>query len=283
MRLGGPVLEPCVDAEAWVSCLRRLGYAAAYCPIDATAGDATMREYAEAAASAGIVIAEVGAWSNPLSPDDGIRQAATRLCEEQLALADRIGARCCVNIAGSRGEQWDGPCADDLEPATFDLIVESVRTIIDAVKPRRTFYTLETMPWMYPDSADSYLALIAAIGRPQFAVHLDPTNLVSSPERYFHTGALLRDCFRKLGPYVKSCHAKDITMDGHFMVHLSEVRPGLGRMDYRTFLSEMARLPADTPMMLEHLKTADDYVQAAAYVRGVGREIGVAFDEGAPQ
>ncbi|MHB0874643.1 MAG: sugar phosphate isomerase/epimerase family protein [Anaerolineae bacterium] len=280
MRLGGPILEPCAGPDEWVASLRRRRYSAAYCPVDAVADDQQVRRYADAAAGAGIVIAEVGAWSNPLSPDDGIRHAAMRHCQEQLALADRIGARCCVNIAGSRGESWDGPCADDLTPATFDLIVESVRTIIDVVRPTRTYYALETMPWMYPDSVDSYLDLIAVIDRPQFAVHLDPANLVCSPQRYFHNGALIRDCFRRLGPLVKSCHAKDITMDGHFMVHLSECRAGLGCLDYRAFLTELSRLPADTPLMLEHLQTAAEYDQAAEHVRSVARDIGLEFDQG---
>jgi len=63
----------------------------------------------------------------------------------------------------------------------------------------RTVYTLETMPWMYPDSADSYLALLRAIDRPgAFGVHLDPVNLVNSPERFFRNADLLRDCFAKL-------------------------------------------------------------------------------------
>ena len=41
-----------------------------------------------------------------------------------------------------------------------------VGQIIDAVKPSRTFYTLEPMPWMYPDSAESYAGLIKS-NRPQ--------------------------------------------------------------------------------------------------------------------
>ena len=53
------------------------------------------------------VVAEVGAWSNPLSPDETTRTAAVELCKRRLALADRVGARCCVNIAGSRSENWD--------------------------------------------------------------------------------------------------------------------------------------------------------------------------------
>ncbi len=277
MRLGGPVFEHADDPEQWVAALRRLGYSAAYCPLDGSPGDEVVRAYAEAAEAANVVIAEVGAWSNPLSPDEPTRRAALALCQERLALADAIGARCCVNIAGSRGEEWDGPHPDNLTPATFDLIVETVRQIVDAVKPRRTFYTLEPMPWMYPDSPDSYLRLLRAIDRPQVAAHLDPVNIVSSPQRFYANGALIRECFAKLGPYIKSCHAKDVRLDTKLTVHLDEVRPGLGSLDYRVYLQELDRLDPDTPLMLEHLSTAQEYELSAGYVRSVAEELQIAF------
>jgi len=44
--------------------------------------------------------------SNPLSSDEQTRRTAIARCQAMLALADAIGARCCVNIAGSRGEKW---------------------------------------------------------------------------------------------------------------------------------------------------------------------------------
>jgi len=275
MRLGGPLFTDCSEPDRWIAALRAQGYRAAFCPVDHTASEETVRAYAEAARAADVVIAEVGAWSNPLSSDEATRQAALERCQKQLALADRIGARCCVNIAGSRGAKWDGPHPDDLKSETFDLIVYTVRSIIDAVKPTRTFYTLETMPWMVPDSPDSYLRLIQAIDRPQFAVHLDPTNLICSPQRFFANGALIRECFDKLGPYIKSCHAKDIALADRFMVHLDEVRPGLGKLDYRVFLQELDRLDPDTPLMLEHLATAEEYARAADYIRSVAQEVEV--------
>ena len=43
------------------------------------------------------------------------------------------------------------------------MIVRSVRSIIDTVAPTRTVYALETMPWIFPDSPDSYLALLRAV------------------------------------------------------------------------------------------------------------------------
>ena len=275
MRLGAPIFEPSTDPDAWIAAVQRRGYRAAYCPVKPDADPATIRAYARAAERADIVIAEVGAWSNPLSPHADTRAAAIAKCQASLALADAIGARCCVNIAGSRGAKWDGPHPADLTRETFDLIVQTVREIIDAVKPTRTFYTLETMPWMYPDSADSYLALIAAIDRKQFAVHLDIVNLICSPQRFFANAALIRECVAKLGPQIKSCHAKDIALADRLTVHLDEVRPGLGGLDYRALLRELAGLDPDLPLMLEHLPRPEDYDEAAAHVRAVAQEIGV--------
>ena len=81
--------------------------------------------------------------------------------------------------------------------------------------------------------SDSNLKLLKAIDRPQLAVHFDPVN---SPRRYFNTSALIKECFDKLGPHIKSCHAKDILMHDKLTVHLDEVRPGLGNLDLNILL-----------------------------------------------
>ncbi len=277
MRLGGPLFGEWNSPQEWAALVHRHGYSAALSPVDDLQDGDAIAEYAQAAASADIVIAEVGAWSNPISPDTGTREAATALCVERLAVADAIGARCCVNIAGSLGEQWDGPHPANLTADTFALIVDTVRGIIDAVKPSRTYYCLETMPWVYPDSPESYLALITAIDRKAFAVHLDPVNMVCSPQRFFDNAGLIRACFDKLGPYIKSCHAKDVTLHSQWLVHLDEVRLGLGALDYGVYLQELGKLDADTPLMLEHLSSAEEYSAAAQHVRSVARQAGVAI------
>jgi sugar phosphate isomerase/epimerase len=272
--LGGPVFDKYDSPEAWVAALRKLGYRAAACPVESEASDIEIRAYAQAAEKAEIVIAEVGAWSNPLSPDEKTRREALAVCRKQLALAERIGARCCVNISGSRSTVWDGPDRANLTDETFGMIVETTRAIIDEVKPRRTFYTLETMPWAYPDSPDSYLRLLRAIDRPRFAVHLDPVNLICSPQRYYGSADLIRECFSKLGPFIRSCHAKDILLQPKLTTHLDEVRPGLGGLDYGVYLQELSRLPG-TPLMLEHLPTPEDYAQAAAFIRSAAQKSGL--------
>ena len=276
MRLGGPLFEKYSNPAEWVAALKNKNYRAAFCPVGLDADAETVAAYARAAREADILIAEVGAWSNPLSPDPPTRAAALEKCRQSLALAEAIGARCCVNISGSRGEKWDGPHAADLSEETFAQIVETTQSIIDAVEPQNTYYTLEAMPWMYPDSAQSYLRLVEAIDRRANAVHLDPVNLVNSPQRYFKNAELIRDCFALLGPHIRSCHAKDILLQGQLTVHLDEVRPGLGQLDYRTFLTELNQLDPDTPLMLEHLPNEAEYDAAGAHIRGVATEIGCA-------
>lgn len=267
LRLGGPVHTKYTSPEEWVNAIKNLGYRAAYCPVQIGANETDIQAYKRAAKDADIIIAEVGAWSNPISPDATTAKEAMKKCIQSLHLADQIGANCCVNIAGSRHvENWSGPHKENFSDETFEMIVTSVRQIIDEVKPQHTFYTLEAMPWIFPETADSYLKLIKAIDRKAFAVHLDPVNMVTSPAIFYKNGDLIKDCFKKLGPHIKSCHAKDLILKkGTFMPQFEEVQPGLGDMDYHVFLSELRKFP-ELPIMMEHLETEQEYKAAAKFI-----------------
>ncbi len=270
MRLGGPLFELIDSPDAWVQALRNNGYRAARCPVEPDADDQTVRAYEVAAKNADIVIAEVGAWSNPLSSDRDTRAQAIEKCIRGLELADRIGAICCVNTAGSRGTfSWYGPDRANLTEETFEMIVETTRKIIDAVRSKRSVFTLEPMPWIFPDSPASYLRLIQAIDRRGFGVHLDPVNMINSPALFFDNAALLRECFHLLGDHIRCCHAKDITLGEGVSVQFDEVRPGMGALDYPTFVRELHKLNRDIPVMLEHLPNAEEYRLGAEYIRSI--------------
>ena len=266
MRLSGPIKRRYTDPAVWISDIAALGYRAAELPLDHLAPAEQVDAFLAAARDADVQISEVGAWSNPIDPDPVKARTAVAYCQTRLHWAERIGAKCCVNIVGSRNPaKWDAPHAENFTEETFDRIVRCVREIVDAVKPERTWYTLETMPWIFPSSPDEYLALLKAIDRPSVAVHLDPVNMINTPARLYNNGAFLTECFAKLGPYIKSCHAKDIVLREKLTVHLDECRPGTGQLDYRTYLTELARLDPDTPLCLEHLPE-DEYPTAARYI-----------------
>jgi len=278
MRLGAPVFVTTDDPAELARAHVERGYKAAYCPglVFNNPTDDVIHAARDAFKNAGVVIAEVGAWCNPMSPDEAEREKNINHIIERLSIAERIGALCCVDYAGSySAEHPAGPHPDDLTRKAFDQVVETTRRIIDAVKPTQTFFTLEMMQWSWPDSPDAYLELINAVDRDAFAVHLDPTNLINCPRRYYNTGDVIRECVQKLGPLIRSCHAKDCIMDPKHIVHISECMPGKGMLDYRTYLTELAKLDADVPLMIEHLKTAEEYDEAARYIRGVAEECGI--------
>jgi len=264
------------DAWEWAATNVEHGFGAAWVLLVAPVPDDVADAYVAAAAAFDIQIAEVPAFgNNPISPDDAEAKRGRERCQEQLAVADRLGARCCVNIAGSRGPKVDGPFEQDLTPDTFALIVDSVREIIDAVRPTRTFYTLETMPWMYPDSVDAYEQLLEAVDRDAFGVHFDPVNLVSSPQLYFRNGELIREFVARLGTRIRSCHAKDIRLGDRLTVQLEEVRPGTGALEYRTFVTAVQAIDPEMPLLVEHLATAEECLDATAYIRSVCSDAGI--------
>ena len=276
IRLGGPLFQKFTNPDEWVAVLKAKGYRAAYCPVGLAASSEEIRAYEQAAKRANIVISEVGAWSNPISPDAKMAKEAFDKCVNSLALADEIGANCCVNISGSKNHtHWAGPHADNLTKETFDQVVEVTRNILQTVKPTRTYFTIEQMPWAFPDSVDTYLDLIKAIDHPQFGVHMDPMNLIVSPRLFYRNAELIKDCFNRLGPHIRSCHGKDIIIkEDYYMPQFTEVAPGKGVMDYTVFLTELSKLP-NIPLMMEHLRSEAEYDEAAAHIRSVGEKINI--------
>lgn len=279
IRLGGPIFVKSDDPVVLAREHRRLGYSSAYCPEIATLSDAKLlNEINRAFAAENVLIAEVGAWKNLLDPDLVKRRENLDYVTQRCALADAVGALCCVDIAGSYNPAtWYGPDPKNLSREFFDATVENCRHILDAVKPTRTRFTVEMMGWNLPDGPDAYLELIRAVDRKAFAVHLDVCNGINCPQRFYRNADFIRECFRKLGPSIISCHAKDLRWDVELNVHFEEVIPGRGQVDYETYLSELAQLGRDVPLMLEHLKTAEDYDEGRLYIRKVGNRIGLAF------
>ncbi|HVQ31255.1 MAG TPA: sugar phosphate isomerase/epimerase [Vicinamibacteria bacterium] len=279
IRLGAPVWAKDDDPDALARAHRAKGYRAAYCPKIPLTDRERLRATEEAFARNGVVIAEVGRWVNLLDPDAEARTRNLATVTEGLALAEAVGARCCVDIAGSFSPtSWFGPHPDNLGPRFFDAAVENARKILDAVKPTRTTFCYELMAWSLPDSPDACLRLIAAVDRKAFSVHLDPCNLVNSPERYYRSSEVIRECYRKLGPRIASVHAKDLAWDVEMAVHFREVRIGLGSIDSAVCLAEHARYAPAAPLRLEHLKEEADYDAARDQVLATGARVGIRFD-----
>jgi sugar phosphate isomerase/epimerase len=279
MRLGGPIFVKTDDPALLAKAHRDLGYRAAYTPADLSVTDkdriaGMVSEFARQ----DVAIAEVGAWKNMLDPDPEKRRSNMTYVTEKLALAELLGARNCVDIAGSYDPNlWYAQNPKNLSQEFFDATVENCRKLIDAVKPKRTFFSIEMMPWSLPTNPDEYVRLIKAVDRKAFGVHLDVCNTMNSPVRFYNNSAGIRECFAKLGPWIKSCHAKDLKWGPGVQVWIQEVMPGTGLIDYKTYLRELSRLGTDAPLMLEHLHSEAEYTQGREYIQGVAQSLGLSF------
>lgn len=274
MRLGGPAFDVPEDPQALVTYHQQNGFSAAYMKrID----DKVKREEIVAAyADANIMLAEFGAYGiNILETDDRLRQKNFDEICDRLAYADEVGVRCCVIHGGSyETGGWGKPNPENFSEKAFEDTVEAVQTIVDKVQPTHAKLVMETEKYVFPDDPDIYLRLIEAIDREGFGVHLDPINIVSSPKLLYINGELIKDCFAKLGPHIVSCHSKDVTTIDHYPYHITESYTGDGQLDYDVYLSELAKLDDDVPMMIEHLNAeqlplARDFLQQKADALGL--------------
>ncbi|MCM8769508.1 MAG: hypothetical protein NC911_07575 [Candidatus Omnitrophica bacterium] len=91
MRLGGHLLTKYTPPKEWTSLLKKCGYSAAYCPLTTQAESQLVKAYQEVARRHNILIAEVGAWANPLSSEPAERKNAREKWIQSLAPGEKYG------------------------------------------------------------------------------------------------------------------------------------------------------------------------------------------------
>lgn len=266
MRLGISSSLEHSSADDWAQKLKELGCRSVVFPADCNADDASIEAYVNAAAAHDLQIAEVGIWRNAIALDAKEQQAAMDYSIRQLKLADKIKARCCVNVIGSVGPRWDGAYPDNFTQNTWDRAVRMIQEVIDEAKPQHTFFTIEPMPWMYPTSPEEYLQMAEDVKRDQFGVHMDVINMINTPERYFFPQPFLEHCFDLLGSRIRSCHLKDILLGQEFTFRLQECACGEGTFCLERYAELANAADPDMPMIIEHLHSDREYVSSVGYV-----------------
>ncbi len=253
--------------EEWAGNMKRLGCGSVVFPVDSAADAETVARYEAAAGKEGLQIAEVGIWKNAISLSEQERNEAMDYSIRQLQLADRIRARCCVNVIGSAGERWAGAYAENFTKKAWDRAVRMIQEIIDEAKPEHTYFTIEPMPWMYPTGPEEYVRLLEDVNRERFAVHMDVINMINTPERYFFPEKFLEHCFALLGDRIRSCHIKDILLGQEFTFRLQECACGEGTFCLERYAQLANQADPEMPMLIEHLHTDEEYIRSLAYVR----------------
>lgn len=292
LRFGGPTFlgsskateagtshsEVGVDPYLIMKKLKEKGYTAAYPPGVRIGQTDEIKEIRRIFEGADIMLAEVGYWQNLLDTDHAERQKNRDRMVEALAVAEALGARCSINMLGSycHGQGPSKHSKRNFSDEAFQEAVEISRYCIDSVKPKTAFFVYEIFPLNVVDSPEMIAALVKAVNRKQFGVHMDLVNLINCPRNYFNSAGVIQRSVELFGNHIVSAHVKDIKLrEPAVSVILEEVRPGLGGLDMAAYLRALSGLEHTVPLLMEHLPNEQEYDLAAEYVRSVARTEGI--------
>ena len=278
MRLGGPIFQKFDSVAEEVALHRKLGFGAAFCRHIEDSGERLT--YKKAFAEADIVLAEFGAYClNILDTDKALRQKNIEEICRRLSYADEMGVRCCVIHGGSvETGDWGNANPLNMSEKSFSETVAIVQGILDRVNPKTTKLVMETESYLFPDNPEIYARLIEAVDRPAFAVHFDPVNIIVNPRDFYFNAQFLKNSIARLGPWIVSCHAKDINMPPkHATVQIDETYIGDGVLDYHTYLREINKLSPPPTLMIEHLNESQ-LIKGLKFIFKQAEEVGITFE-----
>ncbi len=222
-----------------------------------------------------VTVFEVGAYDNIMHPDRARRQEILATVCRKFEDAHKIGGSMVATVSGSCDPKYlINPHPDNWTMASWKVLVASVKQILRDSAGMNVSLGMEAQVTTNIDGPEAHRRLIDDVGDERCAVNLDPTNMVSLAT-YFHTTELIDECFDLLGESILGCHAKDTHIIPNVQtVHVQEVCPGKGIMDYETFLARMSRMSWPRAIFPEHIEP-DEYPVADAYIRDVAGRIGV--------
>ena len=77
----------------------------------------------------------------------------------------------------------------------------------------------------------------------------------------------MEECFRKLGPYIRSCHLKDVALGQEFTLQFRETACGRGGLNLEKYAGLARKADPDMPLIIEHLDGDEAYLESLSYVK----------------
>jgi sugar phosphate isomerase/epimerase len=230
-----------------------------------------------------LVIFEVGGYRNILHTVESSRQANLKHLARCLEAADRIGTKMVGTITGSRnpeGNQFSDNYAvhpDNWTLETWKMTISGIQQILKDTSGCKSVLGMEAQVTTNLDGPQAHRNLMEDVGSDRVKVNFDPTNMVHL-WNHFHTTKLINECFDMLGEDIFGAHAKDSYVFPHSQtVHIQEVCPGRGSLDYETYLLRLSHMKWPRALLVEHIPS-DQFAEAHVYIRKVAAKVGVKID-----
>jgi sugar phosphate isomerase/epimerase len=205
--------------------------------------------------SAGLEVAQANGWYECLvNPDDALLRSGIRGLEALTRMGRELNARCVYVRPGSlnpRGHWWPHPGNHSLE--IFNRLVKSLRTACATAAQEGMDLAVEGHVLSPLDSPEAVRNLLDAVASPHLKFNLDPVNFMGTVADVHDTRPKLNQLFDLLGEEGIIAHAKDCALRDALVVHIEEVIPGQGSLDYDLFLHRFSTKQPNGYVLIEHL------------------------------
>ncbi len=222
-----------------------------------------------------VVIYEVGGYTNLVTPDNANLEKNIVRFIHCMEVAESVNCRMVGTVPGCRDPKYlINVHPDNWSPETWKLLVKSVKRILRDTSGMKATIGMEAQVTTIIDSPRAHLRLMEDVGDERLTVNLDPVNMMTF-ERYYHTTELIDECFDLLGERIMGAHAKDTyILPDQQTLHIQEVCPGRGVLDYPTYLMRLSHLAWPRALEPEHIPD-DQYKEAKEFVAATAARVGV--------
>ncbi|MCS7060201.1 MAG: sugar phosphate isomerase/epimerase [Anaerolineae bacterium] len=212
---------------------------------------------------AGLAVAQTNGWYECLiHPDEATRAEGIKGLS-QLIRIGRVLDSCFVYVRpGSinpNGHWWPHP--DNHAPRTFDRLVDSIKQVCRVAETEGMVLGIEGHVVSTLDTPQRVRDLLDAVGSPALKFNMDPVNFVGTVRDVHDTTRVINSLFDMLGKDMVALHAKDCAIQDAHVVHIVEVPPCTGTMNYELLMRRWVEWCPEGYFIIEHLP--DEQVPAA--------------------
>lgn len=286
MRLGVTGLLPRAVADVDAAAIRRvreMGFTGTGLSVSDPPAEISMeraQEIGRICLDEGVDLVEYGQYGTTLvDPDEQVRAANIANLRDAFRVAEAAGCPAVITGAGSLnpGGQWF-PHPENHSHVTLDRLIGSLHEAARAAEQAGVTLGLECHVTTALKDAATARDVIDAVGSPALRVHLDPVNWMTFTTVY-DNGPAIADMFTTLGSdRIYGAHSKGVIVEDQLIIHLSETHTGADDdlIDHGTVLRELAKLPGDPYLVIEHL-AVEQMPDARAHLVRVAEQTGLSF------
>lgn len=220
-----------------------------------------------ACATAGLDLAVVSGYANPLRPEDAPMGFTMARLADLIDLLPTLGARRVVCWSGSFGAGLLDDHPDNHTQVGWDTLRAAVDDLLTALEQADAALLFEPFHTHVLGTPERLARFFGELNTPSVGAVLDLPNMLP-PDTWPRQTELIRDAVALLARHIGLVHLKDMRLrDGA----VDMPGPGQGLLDYKAFLGALKAVGTPAPLIVEHVTLAQAPA-ARSFVQAKGLE-----------